>query len=35
MSEKLQRIATLASEDLERVLSTLSHHLDVPFVREA
>jgi hypothetical protein len=29
VSTKLQRIATLASEDPERVLTTLAHHIDV------
>ncbi len=35
VSTKLQRIATLASEDPDRVLTTLAHHIDVPFLREA
>ena len=35
VSTKLQRIATLASEDPERALTTLAHHIDVPFLREA
>jgi group II intron reverse transcriptase/maturase len=35
VSTKLQRIATLAREDPERVLTTLAHHIDVPFLREA
>lgn len=35
VSTKLQRIATLASEDPERVLTTLAHHIDVPFLKEA
>ena len=35
VSTKLQRIATLASEDPERVLTTLAHHIDVDFLREA
>ena len=35
VSTKLQRIATLARQDPERVLTTLAHHIDVPFVREA
>ena len=34
-STKLQRIATLAREDPERVLTTLAHHIDVPFLKEA
>jgi len=29
VSTKLQRIAILASEDPERVLTTLAHHIDV------
>jgi RNA-directed DNA polymerase len=35
VSTKLQRIATLAKEDPERVLTTLAHHIDVPFLKEA
>ena len=35
VSTKLQRIATLAREDPDRVLTTLAHHIDVPFLREA
>jgi RNA-directed DNA polymerase len=35
VSTKLQRIATLASEDPERVLTTLAHHIDVDFLKEA
>jgi group II intron reverse transcriptase/maturase len=35
VSTKLQRIATLASEDPERVLTTLAHHIDVAFLKEA
>jgi hypothetical protein len=35
VSTKLQRIATLAREDPERVLTTLAHHIDVPFLRQA
>lgn len=35
ISTKLQRIATLASEDPQRVLTTLAHHIDVPFLKEA
>lgn len=35
ISTKLQRIATLASEDPQRVLTTLTHHIDVPFLKEA
>ncbi len=35
ISTKLQRIATLAREDPERVLTTLAHHIDVPFLTEA
>jgi group II intron reverse transcriptase/maturase len=35
VSTKLQRIATLASEDPQRVLTTLAHYIDVPFLREA
>jgi len=35
VSTRLQRIATLASEDPERVLTTLAHHIDVAFLREA
>jgi RNA-directed DNA polymerase len=35
VSTKRQRIATLAREDPERVLTTLAHHIDVPFLKEA
>ena len=35
VSTKLQRIATVAQEAPERVLTTLAHHMDVAFVREA
>ena len=35
ISTRLQRIATLASEDPQRVLTTLAHHIDVPFLKEA
>ena len=35
ISTKLQRRATLAREDPERVLTTLAHHIDLPFLREA
>ena len=35
VSTKLQRIATLAREDPQRVLTTLAHHIDVPFLKEA
>ena len=35
VSTKLQRIATLASEDPERVLTTLAHPIDVAFLKEA
>ena len=35
VSTKLQRIAILASEDPERVLTTLAHHIDVAFLKEA
>ncbi len=35
VSTKRQRIATLASEAPERVLTTLAHHIDVPFLQEA
>lgn len=35
VSTKLQRIAELAREDPERALLTLSHHIDVEFLREA
>ena len=35
VSTSLQRIATLASEDPERGLTTLAHHIDLPFLREA
>ncbi|MEE8292175.1 MAG: group II intron reverse transcriptase/maturase [Candidatus Tectomicrobia bacterium] len=35
VSTSLQRIATLAREAPERVLTTLAHHIDVPFLTEA
>src|SRR5512144_2398807 len=35
VSTKLQRIAQLAKEDPRRVLTTLAHHIDVEFLREA
>jgi RNA-directed DNA polymerase len=35
VSTSLQRIATLAREAPERVLTTLAHHIDVPFLKEA
>jgi RNA-directed DNA polymerase len=35
VSTKLQRIATLAREDPERALTTLAHHIDVAFLKEA
>ena len=35
VSTKLQRIATLAREAPERVLTTLAHHIDVAFLHEA
>jgi retron-type reverse transcriptase len=35
VSTKLQRIATLASEDPDRVLTTLAHHIDVAVLKEA
>ncbi len=35
VSTKLQRIAQLAQEDPKRVLTTLAHHIDVEFLREA
>jgi group II intron reverse transcriptase/maturase len=35
VSTKLHRIATLAKEDSGRVLTTLAHHIDVPFLQEA
>jgi len=35
VSTKLQRIATLAQEAPERALTTLAHHIDVAFLREA
>ena len=35
ISTKLQRIATLAKELRGRELTTLAHHIDVPFLREA
>ena len=35
VSTKLQRIAKLAREEPQRVLTTLAHHIDVEFLREA
>ena len=35
VSTKLQRIAALAREAPERVLTTLAHHIDVAFLHEA
>jgi hypothetical protein len=35
VSTKLHKIATLAREAPERVLTTLAHHIDVDFLREA
>ena len=35
VSTKLHRIATVAKEASERVLTTLAHHIDVPFLHEA
>jgi RNA-directed DNA polymerase len=35
VSTKLHKIATLAREALERVLTTLAHHIDIDFLREA
>ncbi len=35
VSTKLLRIAQLAREDRKRVLTTLAHHIDVDFLREA
>jgi group II intron reverse transcriptase/maturase len=35
VSTKLQRIAQLAKEDPKRALTTLSHHIDLEFLREA
>ena len=35
VSTKLQKIATLAREEPQRVLTTLAHHIDVDFLREA
>lgn len=35
VSTKLHRIATLAREVPQRVLTTLAHHIDVVFLREA
>ena len=35
ISTSLQRIATLAREAPQRVLTTLAHHIDVPFLQEA
>ena len=35
VSTKLQRIATLARQDPERVLTTLAHHIDMPFLKDA
>jgi RNA-directed DNA polymerase len=35
VSTKLHRIATLATELPGRELTTLAHHIDVPFLQEA
>lgn len=35
ISTRLQRIAELSREDRSRVLTTLAHHIDVEFLREA
>ena len=35
VSTKLQRIAQLAKEDPKRALTTLAHHIDIEFLREA
>jgi|GEM_PF-6647362 len=35
VSSKLQRIAELAREDPNRVLTSLAHHIDIAFLREA
>jgi RNA-directed DNA polymerase len=35
ISTTLQRIATLAREDPQRVLTSLAHHIDVSFLKEA
>ena len=35
VSPKLQRIAKLARESPQMVLTTLSHHIDVEFLEEA
>src|SRR5678815_759091 len=35
VSTKLHRIATLAKEVTGRELTTLAHHIDVPFLQEA
>lgn len=35
VSTKLRRIAQLAKEDLRRALTSLSHHIDMDFLREA
>jgi len=35
VSTKLHRIATLAREAPQRALTTLAHHIDVAFLREA
>jgi len=35
VSTKLQKIAILAKEAPQRVLTTLAHHIDVDFLREA
>lgn len=35
VSTRLQRVAQLAGESAERVLTTLAHHIDVEFMREA
>ena len=35
ISTRLQRIAQLAKEDLRRAFLSLSHHIDIDFLREA
>lgn len=35
VSTKLQRIAQLAKEDPQRALTTLAHHIDIEFLKEA
>ncbi len=35
VSTKLQRIAKLAKDSPEMVMTTLAHHIDVAFLREA